>query len=388
MKAVVLAAGKGRRLWPLTEIRPKPMLPVANRPILEHVLEALTQTDITEALLIVGSNRDRIQSYFGDSYRDLSISYIVQEPQLGTGHALLQAESSVGDSFVALNGDRLIKPGLIDAVIERHETTAEPTMAITRTERPSRYGVVELTGQTVTGLTERPHSDHTTSNYVNAGVYAFSPEVFAAIRRLDTHGEQALTDALGTFIEEQRLEAVRYQGRWLDVSEPWDLLTVNQTLLDTQGKSVTDPETATIDESAVVRAATAIGDNAVIYPQTTVLRGVSIGNNVTVGAGVTLERAVLLDDVTIEHGAVVTDCIVGANTSIGPNTTVEGGCTDLVLEDRVYRDVTLGGLIGDNVTIGGNVTVRPGTIVGNDATIDSGTSVVGRIDDSSHVQGG
>lgn len=388
MKAVVLAAGKGRRLWPLTENRPKPMLPVANRPILEHIIDALTQTAITEVLVVVGSNRDRIQSHFEDSYGDLEISYIVQEQQLGTGHALLQAESHLGDSFIALNGDRVIDTAVIDAVISRRKETNEPVMAITRIERPSRYGVVELEGQTVVGLEEQPHPDRTKSDYINAGVYAFGPEIFAAIRRIETHGEQALTDALDTFIDDQRLEAVRYQGTWLDVSEPWDLLTVNTALLGTERSSNTIPENATIDPSAVVRESTTIGENTVVHPQAAVLDGVSLGENVSVGAGAIVKNAIILSDATIKSGSVMTDCIVGANTTLGSNTTVEGGHADVVLSDTVYHDVTLGGLIGDNVAGGGNVTITPGTIVGNNATLDSGTYVSGRIDDRSHVQRG
>jgi glucose-1-phosphate thymidylyltransferase len=388
MKAVVLAAGKGRRLWPLTENRPKPMLPVANRPILEHIIDALTRTRVTEVLVVVGSNRDRIQSHFEDSYGDLEISYVVQDPQLGTGHALLQAESHLGDSFVALNGDRVIDAAVVDAVIERRREASEPVMTITRIEQPSRYGVVELDGRTVVGLEEQPHPDRAKSDYINAGVYAFGPEIFAAVRRIETHGEQALTDALATFIDEQRLEAVRYQGTWLDVSAPWDLLAVNDALLGTERSPDTPPESATIDASAVVTDPTAIGENAVVHPQAAVLGGVSLGANVSVGAGAILDNTILLTDVTIKSGTVMTDCIVGANTTLGPNTTVEGGRTDVVLAESIHRDVTLGGVIGDNVTGGGNVTITPGTTVGNTATLDSGTYVSGRIEDESHVQRG
>jgi len=388
MKAVVLAAGKGRRLWPLTENRPKPMLPVANRPILEHIVDALARTAITEVLVVVGANRDRIQSHFEDNYGNLEISYVVQDPQLGTGHALLQAESHLSEPFIALNGDRVIDATIIGAVIDRQRETNEPVMAITRIERPSRYGVVELDGQTVVGLEEQPHPDHTKSDYINAGVYAFGPEIFAAIRRIETHGEQALTDALTTFIDDRRLEAVRYRGTWLDVSEPWDLLAVNDALLGTERSPDVARESATIDASAVVADRTAIGKNAVVHPQAAVLDGVSFGDNVSIGAGSILKNTILLSDVTIKSGTVMTDCIVGANATLGPNTTVEGGRADVVLSDTVHHNVTLGGLVGDNVAGGGNVTITPGTIVGNNATLDSGTYVSGRIDDSSHVRRG
>ena len=117
MQAVVLAAGKGRRLWPLTENRPKPMIPVLNQPILAHIVEALESAGVTEVILVVGANRERVQNYFKDGQEyDVEISYVVQEQQLGTGHALLQAEAVLGESFLAVNGDRIIEPS-IDAAV-------------------------------------------------------------------------------------------------------------------------------------------------------------------------------------------------------------------------------------------------------------------------------
>ncbi|MDL0125118.1 sugar phosphate nucleotidyltransferase [Halobacterium salinarum] len=387
MKAVVLAAGKGRRLWPLTENRPKPMIPVANRPILEHVVDALEDAGVEEVVLVVGSNRERVQSHFGNGQDwELEISYVVQAQQLGTGHALLQAEAQIGDAFVALNGDRIIDPDIIKRVWERHEETGDPVMSVTRVDEPSHYGVVELQGELVTRIEEKPHPELTTSDFINTGVFVFDPDIFAAIRQTDSRGEQALTDTLSVLGEEQRLRAVQYQGMWLDVSEPWDLLAVNDSLIAYEGPSGGEP--ATVDESAVVAEAAVIGDGVSVHPQAAVLRGVTLGDNVRVGPGVIVENAIILSDVTLKSGAVLTDCIIGANTTVGPNTTIEGGNTDVVLNDTVYHDVTFGGLIGDNVSVGGNVTVQPGAIIGNDAVIDGASRVTGRIDDGSHVQRG
>ncbi|OYR56608.1 sugar phosphate nucleotidyltransferase [Halorubrum halodurans] len=384
MKAVMLAAGKGERLWPLTEHRPKPMLPVANRPLLEHILETLEAACIDEVILVVGSNRERVQDHFGDGHdRDLDITYVTQSRQLGTGHALLQAETHIGESFITLNGDRIITTDLINAVRNQH-TTADLVMGVTRVETPSRYGVVDLDGQTVTDITEQPHPDQVRSTYINAGVYAFTPEIFGAIRDTESHGEQALTDALTPFIKDRRLQAVQYRGRWLDVSVPWDLLAVNNALNSAQESSST-PTTTTVDESAVVADTAILGAGTTVHPQAAVLQRTTVGDNVRVGPGAIVENAILLSDVSIEAGAVVTDCIIGANTTIGPNTTIESGTRDVVLNGSVYDDVSFGGLIGDNVSIGGNVTLAPGTLIGNEVTIEGGTRVSGRIADDTHV---
>ena len=387
MKAVVLAAGTGRRLWPLTENRPKPMIPAVNRPILEHVLEALEAAGVDEVLLVVGANRQRVQSYFGNGREwAFEVSYVVQERQLGTGHALLQAEAVIGESFLALNGDRIIDPELIERVRDRHRETNEPVVSVTRVPEPSRYGVVDLDGTELRAIDEKPPPDRTTSEFINAGVYGFAPDVFAAIRNTETRGERALTDTLSELLADRRLQAVTYRGTWLDVSEPWDLLDMNDSLIAAGDSGRAG--SATVDPTAAVAEATVVGDDVVIHPQAAVLRGVTLGDNVSVGPGAVVENAVLLSDVTLRAGAVVTDCIVGANTTVGPNTTVKGGATDVLLEDRVYHGVTFGGLLGDNVEIGANVAVQPGTVVGNGATVGDGTHVSGRIDDGAAIRRG
>lgn len=387
MQAVVLAAGKGRRLWPLTENRPKPMIPVANRPILEHIIEALDAAGVAEVILVVGANRERVQNHFENGQDwGVTISYAIQEQQLGTGHALLQAEAQLDESFVVLNGDRVVRADAIEDVWEQHQQTGAPAMGVTRVSEPSRYGVVELDGKTVTGITEKPIPELTTSDFINTGVYAFTPDIFSAIRRTETRGEQALTDALSEYVAERQLHAVTYRGVWQDISEPWDLLSMNETLIQQRDGDI--PETAAIDPSAVVAETAVVGEGVTVHPQAAVLDGVTLGDNVRVGPGAILQDTVILSDATINAGVALTDCIVGANTTIGANTTVGGGRSDIVLDETVYHDVTFGGLLGDNVTVDGNVTIHPGTIVGNNATLGSGTLVSGRVADGQHVTRG
>ncbi|MDL0121137.1 bifunctional sugar-1-phosphate nucleotidylyltransferase/acetyltransferase [Halobacterium salinarum] len=395
MQAVVLAAGKGERLWPLTENRPKPMVPVANQPILEHIVDALVSAGVTRVVLVVGSNRERVQRHFEDGSRwGIEISYVVQDRQLGTGHALAQAESVVGESFVALNGDRVIDASLVEDVWECHRESGDPAMGVTQVETPSAYGVVDLDGGAVAGIDEQPVPELVASEYINAGVYAFDPSVFAAIRRTDSYGELALTDALDEQLADHELRAVRYDGRWLDVSEPWDLVAANSALITDRRF---DPPVERRkprgsvpgdDQQAPVGGGTVCGEGVIVHPQAVVRNGVALGDNVTVGANAVIEQSILLPDSTVNPGAVVNDSIVGANATIGANTTVEGGQTDVVLGDTVHQGVRFGALVGDNAEVGSGVTVAPGSIVGNSAVVDSATVVTGRVDDQAHVTRG
>jgi len=379
MQAVVLAGGEGRRLRPLTANRPKPMLPAANQPLLDHVIQAVADAGIEEIVLVVGYRRDRIQNYCGDGDRwGVDITYAVQPQQRGTGDAVLQAAPHVEDSFIVVNGDRIIDPQAISNVRDRHADTGDPAVAITEVDTPSEYGVVSLEGGFITHIEERPAPELAASKLINAGVYAFDPTIFAAIEETAHRGELGLPDAINAIAEDRPVHAVPYGGRWLDVSYPWDLLTVNETLLGEAPPP--DAETATVHDTAVVADHTVLGADARVQPQATVLGGSAVGANVTVGPNTLLSNAIVLSDATVMGGTIVRDCIIGANTTVGPGTVVEGGRADVPLAGVVHEDVRFGGVLGDNTAVGGNVTVRPGTILGNDVTVDGGAVISDQIE--------
>lgn len=385
MKAVVLAAGEGTRLRPLTRTRPKPMIPIGNQPLLEHVLEAAREAGIEEFVFVVGYKRERIQSYFGDGDDwDVDIEYAVQKTQLGTGHALLQAESQVEGEFIALNGDRIVEPSAISAVMNERRSTGKSIIAVTRHEHPENYGVVELEGRTVRSIEEKPPAYTVQTDYINAGVYGLDDSIFEALRSAEAEGELGITTAL----RERRdgLRAVPFDGLWLDVSHLWDVLSVNGRVLDRLEPS--DSSTAAIHERATVVDQTSLGSDVRIRPGATVLPGTSLGDNVVIGSNAVVANAVVLPDARIGDGAVVRDCIVGENASIGPNATVEGGETNVVVDNDVYEQVRLGGVVGDNGSLGGGVTLSPGTVLGNQTTVESGCHVSGRIEHDAVVRRG
>ncbi|MFB6267934.1 MAG: bifunctional sugar-1-phosphate nucleotidylyltransferase/acetyltransferase [Halodesulfurarchaeum sp.] len=388
MKTVILAAGAGRRLEPLTNVRPKPMIPLANRPLLDHVVEAVVEAGLDEVVIVVGHKRDRIQSHFGDGDDwGIDITYAVQEKQLGTGDAVLTAEEHIGDDFLVLNGDRIIDPSLLERVVAERRSDGENLMAVTHVAEPELYGVVDLDGESyVTDIQEKPPEPAISSDLINAGVYAFGPEIFSAIRETSTHGELELTDVLDRHLDEHPIRALPYGGRWLDVSRPWDLITVNGRLLDES--TAARAGSARIDNAAVIAERVALGADSRIYPNATVLRGTALGDNVQVGPNVTIQNSLIMSDVTIQAGSVLRDVVVGENVEIGPNTTIPGGRTDAVLQDTVHRDVRFGGIVGDNASLGGDVTVTPGSFVGNGTEVELGARTDGRIEPDSVVRRG
>ncbi|MFP4175384.1 MAG: sugar phosphate nucleotidyltransferase, partial [Halobacteriales archaeon] len=356
-QAVVLAAGEGRRLRPLTSLRPKPMVPVGNRPVLEHVVEALADAGVDEIVFVVGYRRERIQTYFGDGDDwGVDIEYVVQGKQLGTGHALLQAEDAVDGDFLVVNGDSIVDASLVSSLV----SAEAPAVAVTRSDQPTDYGVVNVDNGRVVGIEEKPRVYDAETETINAGVYRLDQEVFDEIRSRRAGGETSLTEALVALSHRRRLDAVRVEG-WTDVSHLWDVLRVNADVV-----GCADGEGVDVHPTAHVADGVALGEDATVGPNATVLPGTALGDNVTVGAGAVVANSVLFADVRVGENAVVRDCVAAEDARLGPNATVEGGRADVVVEGELYEGVRLGGVVGDYSVVAGGACVEPGAVLGND----------------------
>lgn len=386
MKAIVLAAGEGSRLRPLTTRRPKPMLPVVNRPILAYVIGALAEAGITEIVLVVGYKRDRIQRYVGDGDGwNVDIEYVVQEDQLGTGHAVEQVRSHVDDEFLVLNGDRIIDASLIERVRETGAGETSATISATRVDHPHEYGVVVREGSELSHIEEKPVGKPS-SAVINAGVYRFTEAIFEHIEasEVSEDGERRLTSAVTRLGQSEQVDIVTYHDRWLDVTYPWDLLTVNDELV----RNRPGPDTGQVHESATVTERVHLADGATVGANATVKRGASIGPNVSIGSNAVVSNAVIMADATIGDGAVIRDCIVDENVTIGPNTTVGGGRAAVPIGDTIHRNVTLGGVLGANADVGSGVVISPGTVLGDGVTVGGGSVLEGRIESNTRIQRG
>jgi len=393
--AVILAAGEGTRLRPLTRNRPKPMLPAAHRPILEHVLNALIDAGIQDLHLVVGYKRDRVQDHFGSTYRGHSLNYILQDNQLGTGHALLQAQDDVTDDFLVVNGDQIIDENIATDVIDAFtEATPDLDAALGVLTQPdvSEYGAVVMEGTDIIDLVEKPAVDD--YRLLNAGVYAFSENIFSAIEETPRNsGELALTDTLRQLIDsDTAVHGVRTSGLWIDATYPWDLLVVTQELLydarislPASDESVWVAETANVHDSAVLHGPIVIGPDCEIEPGAVVGPRTALTQNVTVGANAVVEDAVIDTDTRIGPNATLVDCVTGQNVRVGAGSTVPGGPGDVHVNDTIFENQRLGGLLADRVQLGGNVSLNPGTLVGPRAHLHAGTAVTGTIAEATEV---
>ena len=388
---VVLAAGEGTRLRPLTRNRPKPMLPAANRPILEHVLDALVDAGIERIVLIVGHRRERVQEHFGPSYRDVPLTYVVQSKQLGSGHALLQARDAVEGPVLAVNGDRVIDAGMVRDVCEGLSDELAATLGVIQRPDASQYGAVVVQDGDLSAIIEKPDSDE--YRLINAGIYAFGSDVFDALADTPRQdGELKLPDTIAELVERGRVAAIRTEGLWVDATFPWDLLTVAREVL-ARGR-VAEPERepqvwvsedARVHESAVLRGPVVVGDDCEIGPGAVVGPDVGLGRNVTVGANATVERSVLDSDTRVQAGSTLVETVTGQDVHLGAGTVVPGGPADVRVDTRIYEEQHLGAVFADRVRAEGDVSAVPGTLVGPGAYIHTGARISGQIPSETEV---
>lgn len=392
-EAVVLAGGEGKRMRPVTANRPKPMLPATTYPILRYVLDALVDSGVDRFVAVVGYKRDRVRDYFGPTYRDRPIEYVIQQKQLGSGHALLQARDAVGGQFLLVNGDQIVVPEMVADVSEEFgNDPAAARLAVAGRDDVSRYGAVELRDDRVTDIVEKPTGGE--YHLVNAGVYAFDKSIFSTVegtRRVD--GELSLTDAIGDLVDARNVAAVRTDGLWIDATYPWDLLSVTERLLDAgwvdlpeRDPDVWVDESARVPPSAVLVPPVAVGADASVGPNAVVGPCAAVGRTATVGAGSVVRRTLLEDDARVGPGATLVDCVVCQGAVVGAGSTVPGGPGDVRIGTTVHEDRRLGALLADRVRVGGDVSFAPGTLVGPGATVDDGAAVSGTVPGGAEVR--
>jgi glucose-1-phosphate thymidylyltransferase len=238
MRAVVLAAGKGTRLKPLTDDKPKALVEVAGKPLIEHVFDSLVDLGLDEFVVVVGYFAEQIIERYGDEYREIPITYAHQREQLGLAHALLQAEPYIDDDFVLMLGDNIFRANLGDVLNRQVEDRADAAFLVEEVpyEEASRYGVCRTNefGEIVE-LIEKP--DDPPSNLVMTGFYTFTPAIFHACHLVQPsdRGEYELPDAVDLLIQSGRtIDAIRLDGWRIDIGYPEDRDEAERRLQETE----------------------------------------------------------------------------------------------------------------------------------------------------------
>jgi UDP-N-acetylglucosamine diphosphorylase/glucosamine-1-phosphate N-acetyltransferase len=403
MKAAVLAAGEGVRLQPITAIRPKHLIRVGGKPILEHCLEAVKASGITEAIIVTHYMSDAIRQYIGDGEKlGLKVKYVEQAAVLGTGNAVSVVEPHVDGDFVLVYGDILFAPEAMKNVVHSYEREKPAAvMTVVPVEKPESYGMVELENENrVKRIVEKPSTGQAPSNLANAGLYVFSTEIFDRIRQTEAsvRGELELTDAVSLLIRDKGavLAAKISKDDWIDIGRPWDLLEANSWALKRMEHTVygtvengahlvgpvTVAETARIRSGAYVEGPTLIDEGSDVGPNCFIRPCTSIGKNVRVGNACEIKNSMIMDWAHVGHLAYVGDsilcehCNLGAGT-ITANYRLDGGTIKMMVKDKVVDSgrKKLGAILGDNVKTGINALLMPGVKVGTNSWVGPNLTV-------------
>lgn len=397
LKAVILAAGEGRRCRPLTQTRSKVMLPVGNRPFMEHVIRALAENGVKDLVVVVGYQKERIMNHFEDGVRySVQIEYIEQEEMLGTAHALSKARSHIDGSFLVLNGDNLLDTRAVKDLIS---AKGENIILAALREHSGDYGVLTVDQKRVTKIVEKP--GRPCAGILNTGAYKFTPEIFEELSKtpISDRGSYELTLTLAQMISSgYEVKAEITRGVWADAIFSWDLLSANSLAMNHVKPSVSGEieegarirGSVSVGEGSVIRSGTyiigqaSVGRNCDIGPNATILPATSVGDSVRIGSCTEVRDSILMTGTRIGSSCIISSSVIGDSTSVGDQTVLETGPAVVEVEDEIHR-AEFGSIVADSVFIGSRALFSPGTTVGTGTRIGSGAAVRGRIDRDSRV---
>ncbi len=393
MDAVIIAAGEGTRMRPLTRGCPKPLLPLGESTLIEQTM-ARCAAVVDRFVVVVGYMGETFESCLGTEYEGIPIEYVTQEEALGTAHAIGCAREAVTDRFLVINGDVVI-----DETLPRQLATSEgATIAVQPVANPSSYGVVEIDDGEVTTLVEKP--DDPPSNLINTGIYAFDTSIFEYIDQveLSPRGEYEITDAIELLMaDDQSVAAVEYDGPWLDVGRPWELLDANEAVLaDLDGRvEGTVEDGATLQDEVVVESGALVRSGAYIEGPVVVRSGADIGPNayvrgstvigedVRVGNAVEVKNSVLMAGTAAGHLSYIGDSVLGQDVNFGAGTKVanlrhdDQSVSMLVKGEQADTGRRkLGVVAGDRTKTGINTSLNAGVKLDVEATTMPGESVL------------
>jgi UDP-N-acetylglucosamine diphosphorylase/glucosamine-1-phosphate N-acetyltransferase len=398
-KAVILSAGEGNRMHPLTYTRPKVMLSIAGKPILEHLLIEMKQAGIDDFILICGYHDEIIRNYFGDGSRwEVNVQYANQRKQLGTADALRIVESLINDNFLMANGDVIINHQDIQNLSDRTGNV----MSAIQLQDVANLGVIEGTEGRITRIYEKMAKPP--SHLANAGLYLFTPDIFRAIGKTQKspRGEYEITDSIQILIDEG--EPVFYQiiNKWLDLSYPWDLLTANEIMMaNLESQNLGEIETnvvmkgsVSVGSGTIIRSGAyivgpvIIGQKCDIGPNCFIRPSTVIGDDCHIGAGVEVKNSIIMNGTKIPHLNYVGDSVIGESCNLGAGTKIANLKLDkknINVNGIDTKRRKLGAIMGDKVETGINASINVGTLIGNNTHIGPGALVHGIISPGSKV---
>ena len=375
MKALILAAGKGERLQPLTDYKPKAMLPVCNKPLIDYQIEMLRKHGIDEVAVVIGHLEKALKEHLNVKfYRDASIS--------GTASAVYAAKDFIDDEFILLYGD-VFFDGSINELIKTPNS-----MAVVQVEDVSRYGEVIFRDGKLVNIKEKSGSG---SGFVNAGIYHFDPTILDFIEKTEesNRGEFELTDSIMMLNRSEKVRVVPVNGYWNDIGYPWDYIDANMYMLNKIGFSA--GENTEIWSNAMIRKPVVIGSGCKI--KNCVIERSVVGDGCVIGEFSIVKRSIVMNKSKVPHLNYVADSVIAEGCNLGAGTKIanlrfDDANVKVTIKGRRIDSGRrkLGAFIGYNVKTGINVSIYPGVKIGSDSWIEAEVLVKKDVERGSFVR--
>ncbi len=392
-------------MWPLTERRPKPLLPIAGRPLIDYLLDGLVAAGVRDIVVLLGWQGGVLRRHVLQRREqlpgDVQLRFLEQGEPLGTGHAVARGAAAMRSTFLCVNADVLLDPPAITAFLDQARGAGAAHAHLASTEVPDvgAFGTIVARDGQLAELHEktREHRPGT----INAGLYLFSPEFARSMEGLQpsSRGELELTDSLRQLVAAAQPVPVHpLQGRWREASHPWDLLTLNEewsadvqpALEGTVESNVTIHGSVRLAPSATIRSGSylegpiVIGPRAVVGPNAFVRGATFLDADTKVGAACEVKNSIVLAGSHIPHQNYVGDSVIGSGCNLGAGTKVANlrlDSAEILAHAPGGRIATgrrkLGVIMGDDVKTGINSTIDVGTVLGSGTLVGPGAAVAG-----------
>ncbi len=369
MKAVVMAGGQGSRLRPLTINRPKPMVPLVNKPVMLHIMDLLKRHGITDVVVTLQYMADRVQDYFGDgSAMGMQINYSIEEIPLGTAGSVKNAQELLDDTFIVISGDAVTDFD-VSAIIKSHKAKkAKATLTLYRVPNPLEYGVVIINGEGwIQEFQEKPSWGEVISDTVNTGIYVLEPNV---LDYFDAGEPFDFSKDLFPILLERGDPLYGYVsgGYWCDIGNIQEYMRASSDILEGR-----------VDLELIgkeIAAGVWCGENVQIAPDAQLYGPIYLGEGVQIKGGVLVQGPSVIRDYTVvDNRAHVDRTIVWRNSYIGEGVELRGAIIGRQCRIKSRAVVFEGAVVGDVSAVGERAIIHPEVRIWPSKEVEAGATV-------------